>query len=222
MVRKHKCKISLSKPGLPLPFIVEYRADMSEISPAQRSVSRIVLVMVLMALGVAGCAKLSASHLQLKPWADGSSQKLNAKFLHFDFQTLPQGDKYEVKGAAWPVRENLPEWADTVENLSITAYLCDENGNVLAISGKNFQVQKIPASGFSFDLLLKPGTLASGGYFVTFGYRCMFTASKPSPAGSPGSGSVSGTTYSSPANRLLSPNSVSALSHSRLHTSPNP
>lgn len=153
---------------------------------------RYTLLASLIVLGLAGCAKLSASHLQLKPWQDGGTQKLYAKFMHFEFQTLPHDKGFEVKGTAWPIKENIPLWADTVENLSISAYLCDEHGNVLTTSTKNYPTQKIPAAGFPVDLTLKHGSQPSGGYYVTFGYSTMFTASKPPKVGGQGSGGISG------------------------------
>lgn len=153
---------------------------------------RLALLATLLLVGLPGCAKLSASHLQLKPWQDGGSQKLYAKFMHFDFQTLPHDKAFQVKGTAWPIKENIPVWADTVENLSISAYLCDEHGNVLTTSTKTYPTQKIPAAGFPVDLPLKHGGQPSGGYFVTFGYSAMFTASKPPSVGGQGSGGISG------------------------------
>ncbi|MFP5222849.1 MAG: hypothetical protein ACLGSA_11225 [Acidobacteriota bacterium] len=161
-------------------------------STAASPVIRLALLAALLLVGLPGCAKLSASHLQLKPWQDGGNQKLYAKFMHFDFQTLPHDKAFQVKGTAWPIKENIPVWADTVENLSISAYLCDEHGNVLATSTKNYPTQKIPAAGFPVDLPLKHGGQPSGGYFVTFGYSAMFTASKPPSVGGQGSGGISG------------------------------
>jgi len=99
---------------------------------------------------------------------------------------------FEVKGTAWPIKENIPLWADTVENLSISAYLCDEHGNVLATSTKKYPTQKIPAAGFPVDLTLKHGGQPSGGYYVTFGYSTMFTAAKPPATGGQGSGGIAG------------------------------
>jgi len=159
---------------------------------AASSIVRHTLLASLIILGLAGCAKLSASHLQLKPWQDGGTQKLYAKFMHFEFQTLPHDKGFEVKGTAWPIKENIPLWADTVENLSISAYLCDEHGNVLTTSTKNYPTQKIPAAGFPVDLTFKHGAQPSGGYYVTFGYSTMFTASKPPKVGGQGSGGISG------------------------------
>ncbi|GFK92780.1 hypothetical protein NNJEOMEG_00607 [Fundidesulfovibrio magnetotacticus] len=147
----------------------------------------------LLALALAGCtSKLTAAHLVVKPWEDGGSLKIYAKFMHFDLLTQPHEGQFEVKGTAWPIKENLPLWADTVEDLTLAAYLCDEKGNVLVKAQKTYPTQAITPSGFAFDLLMKHPKDPSGGYFVAVGYSGMFTASKPPAAVSPGSGSIAG------------------------------
>jgi len=151
---------------------------------------RNILLLALLAVALPGCAKLSASHLQIKPWQDGGSQKLYAKFMHFDFQTTPTDGAFQVKGSAWPIKENLPVWADSVDNLSLAVYLCDEHGNVLSTNSKNYPTQKITSAGFPFDFTLKHNNPPSGGFFVSFGYGAMFTASKPPTAGGQGSGAI--------------------------------
>jgi hypothetical protein len=152
-----------------------------------------LLVLLALALAASGCsAKLSAAHLQRKPWEDGGSQKLYAKFMHFDFKTQPHDGGFEVTGTAWPIKENIPLWADSMDGLTLNAYLCDEQGNVLASSAKNYPAQKITASGFPFQFVLKHIERPSGGFFVGFGYNAMFTASKPPTAGGQGSGGIAG------------------------------
>ena len=151
-----------------------------------------VLGALFMAL-MSGCAsKLTASHLVVKPWEDGGSLKIFGKFMHFDLTTQPGDGGHLVKGTAWPIKENIPLWADTAEDLSLFAYLCDEKGNVLATAQKHYPTQKITASGFPFEMTLATKTTPSGGFFVAMGYRVMFTASKPPTQGGQGSGGISG------------------------------
>jgi len=152
-----------------------------------------LLAAFLACLLLSGCgAKLSAKHLKLMPWQDGGSQKLYEKFMHFDFETEPEGDTFQVKGTAYAIKENLPLWADSVSDLSVFAYLCDEHGAVLKSASKRFPAQAITDKGFPFQLDLKPGTQPSGGYFITFGYSAMFGASTPPKAGGQGSGGIYG------------------------------
>ena len=149
--------------------------------------------LILAVLTASGCgAKLTASHLTRAPWQDGGSQKIYAKFMHFDFETMPHDDKFEVKGTAWTVKENMPPWVDSVSGLTLYAYLCDEHGNVLNSVSKHYPSEKIPETGFPFDFMIKHGDRPSGGYYVTFGYSGMFTASRPPKTGGQGSGGIAG------------------------------
>jgi hypothetical protein len=173
-----------------MPAYRMFQATLSRLTPRIGLIESAVLA-ALLVLSCAGCAKLTAAHLALKPWQDGGSQSLTAKFMQFDFQTLSNDDKYEVKGTAFTIPENLPFWVDSVDNLSITAYLCDEHGNVLAHDAKNYPSQKITATGFAFDLLLKYSkNRPSGGCYVAFGYRGMFSASRPPAVGDQGGGDL--------------------------------
>lgn len=152
---------------------------------------RLLLALLVLAMPACG-GKLSAAHLTLRPWQDGGSQKIYAKFMHFDFETMPHEDKFEVKGNAFTIKENLPPWVDSVSDLTILAYLCDEHGTVVSHEAKQYPTQKIPPSGFAFDFMLGHGQRPSGGYFVTFGYSGMFTASAPPKQGGQGSGGIAG------------------------------
>lgn len=133
-------------------------------------------IFVLFCLTLAGCSsRLSASHLQKKPWADSARQELTAKFMAFSFETLAQDGAMRVRGTARVLRENLPAWADTVSELTVHAYLCDEDGEVLANARRPYPQQRIPDSGFLFDFTLAPTQRQAKGYFVSFGYSAMFT-----------------------------------------------
>ncbi|WP_243439522.1 hypothetical protein [Fundidesulfovibrio soli] len=148
----------------------------------------LALALLALALGaLAGCSRLSASHLQSRPVENGVAQKLAAKFLRFEYTATRSGAQYEVLGTAQPIRENLPAWADSVDDLSVTAYLCDEQGRVLTKTSAAFAPQPIPQGGFPFRLLLPGADTPSGAVFVSFGYRATFVPSR-TPAGSPQAG----------------------------------
>jgi len=136
-----------------------------------------------------GCAKLTAAHLQHRHVENGVPQKMTAKFLRFDYTATQNGKQYEITGTVQPIRENLPVWADSVDTLSVTAYLCDVQGLVLGKTSVSFTPQAIPAAGFGFKLLLPGGEPPSGGAFVSFGYRATFVPSRmPAGSASPGAG----------------------------------
>lgn len=134
-------------------------------------------------LPVSGCAELTAGHLQRKTLEAGVVEHIAGKFLRFDYETMPLGNGFGVVGSAWPNKDNLPPWADMVQNLSITAYLCDEKGVVLAQDPKNFPARTLAPGGIPFNFTLSPKASPIGELFISFGYRGTFTASKPSAGG---------------------------------------
>ena len=152
----------------------------------------LLLALCALAVFASGCAKLTAAHLQRKTWEAGVPEKIYGKFMHFDYAAVPLTNEFGVKGTAWPIKENIPPWADTVQDLSIIAYLCDEKGNVLAKAQKTYPSQKLTAAGLAFDLTLKPKPVPGGQLFISFGYHGMFVASKPPTAGGQGSGNLAG------------------------------
>lgn len=163
-------------------------------TPHRRPQRTLNLLLTLCALAVltAGCAKLTATHLQRKTWEAGVQEKLYGKFMHFDYQAVPLTNEFGVKGTAWPIKENIPVWADSVQDMNIIVYLCDEHGNVLAQANKSYPSQKLTTKGLAFDFTLKPKPVPGGQLFISFGYHGMFVASKPPAAGGQGSGNLAG------------------------------
>ncbi|WP_459934581.1 hypothetical protein [Fundidesulfovibrio butyratiphilus] len=150
-------------------------------------------VILLLALLVGGCATLHTGHLRRTPWSEGK-QQIATKFFRFEYQGIPLSEQYGVKGQAFPLRENLPPWADAVETLSIVVYLSDDEGKVLAKDQKSYLPRRLGQTGIPFDFFLKCKTLPGQKLFVSFGYRSMFVASKPpkTPTGQHGGGNISG------------------------------
>ncbi|MFP5238537.1 MAG: hypothetical protein ACLGQW_01785 [Acidobacteriota bacterium] len=154
--------------------------------------SHAALALALLALALcalAGCSRLSAAHLQSRPLSNGAVEKLTAKFLRFEYAATRSGTQYEVLGTAQPIRESLPPWADSVDALNVTAYLCDEHGRVLSKASAAFAPQPIPPGGFPFKLLLPGVETPSGVAHISFGYRATFVPSRiPAGSASPGAG----------------------------------
>lgn len=148
---------------------------------------------LLLVLFAGGCATLHTGHLRQAPWSEGK-QQIAAKFFRFEYQGVPLSEQYGVKGQAFPLRENLPPWADAVETLSIVVYLSDDQGNVLAKDQKSYLPRRLGESGIPFDFFLKCKTAPGQKVFVSFGYRSMFVASKSpkDPSGKFGGGNISG------------------------------
>lgn len=100
------------------------------------------------------------------------------KFCRFEFTGVQAGSRYGLKGAAYPLVENLPAWAENLESLTLSAYLKDRNGAVLASDVKEYLPMPVdPKNGVAFDFFLDPGKAQpSSGLSVSFGYRAMFTS----------------------------------------------
>ena len=138
------------------------------------------------------CAELSASHLQRKAVEAGGQEHITGKFLVFDYEARPVASNFAITGTARPNMANLPAWADMVQELSITAYLCDENGTVLAQEQKNFHTRKLSPAGLGFVFSLSPKQTPAGQMSISFGYRGTFASSKRPPNGGQGPDNASG------------------------------
>jgi len=157
------------------------------------ALSRRMGVILFSVLFAGGCATLHTGHLRHNPWSEGK-QQIATKFFRFEYQGVPLTEQYGVKGQAYPLKENLPAWADAVESLSIVVYLSDEQGNVLAKDQKSYLPTRLGESGIPFDFFLKCKTAPGQKVFVSFGYRSMFVASRPAKTnpGQAGEGNSSG------------------------------
>ena len=136
-----------------------------------------VFLLCCAALALAACSSLSARHLEARAWKPLDRQELVMKFWRFEFTGVPAGARYGLKGVAYPLAENLPGWAGNLESLTLTAYLRDRNGNILASDVKEYLPMTVdPKKGIDFDFFLDPGKASHSGLSVSFGYRAMFTS----------------------------------------------
>jgi len=143
---------------------------------------------------LAGCASLSVSHLESRPLAMAAPTTLGMKFWRFEFTgaRLKNGD-YGLRGRAMPVTDDLPPWVDRLEELTLTAYLRDPAGNVLASAEKRYKGLVLgDGAAVPFEFALSPAGDAAGGYAVSFGYKAVYGSQKaraalsangPPPAG---------------------------------------
>jgi len=147
---------------------------------------------VLAAMCLAGCARLSVSHLEARPVATVAPTALDMKFWRFEFTGTRQGKNVVLHGRTSPVMEHLPPWVDRLEELTLTAYLRDTDGNVLASAEKRYKGMALGAdAAIPFEFILRPDGASSGSAAVSFGYKAVYgsqTARKtlavtgPSPA----------------------------------------
>lgn len=143
---------------------------------------------------VAACSTLSVSHLESRPLVAGPPADVTMKFWRFEFTGVLSGDAYVVRGRATPVTTDLPPWVDRLEELSLSAYLRDPAGNVLATVEKTYPAMPLSQDAVvPFEFVLSPAGTAAGNYAVSFGYKAVYGSGKvrtalgakgPAPAGS--------------------------------------
>ncbi len=145
-----------------------------------RGKKRCAVVLALCALCLlGGCARLSVSHLDARPWKAGASGEVTMKFWRFEFTSVLAGEAYGVRGRAVPLTGGLPPWADRLEELTLTAYLRDASGNVLASASKTYKnIPLTPDTAMPFEFKLTPTAESPAGYAVSFGYKAMYVSSK--------------------------------------------
>lgn len=164
--------------------------------PRARAVRRAAVAVAVFALAlVAGCASMTVSHLESRPLAAGVPTTLPMQFWRFEFSGARSGGVYGIRGRAIPVTADLPPWVDRLESLTLTAYLRDPAGHVLASSEKTYKGMALsPDAAVPFEFALSPSGEIAGGYGVSFGYKAVYGSSKARAAlgakGSPPAGAV--------------------------------
>jgi hypothetical protein len=140
-----------------------------------------------------GCASLSVSHLESRPFPAGSSTTLAMKFWRFEFTGRAADNAYVIRGRALPVADDLPPWVDRLEELTLSAYLRDPAGKVLASVERTYKGMSLAdGAAVPFEFSLSPAGDAAGNYAISFGYKAVYGSQKvrtaldakgPPPAG---------------------------------------
>lgn len=144
-----------------------------------RTPRRPALLLALLCLLGSGCARLSVSHLETRPLIMGSSGTLTMKYFAFAYAASLDDEAYALRGHATARPNALPAWADRLEELTITVYLSDAHGQVVARAEKTYPGMRLTPDAvipFSFRLLPETG-LAPGALSVSFGYKAVFGSS---------------------------------------------
>ena len=134
---------------------------------------------------LAACSTLTVRHLARAPWSVAPGQSLDMKYWRFAYDVVQLPDQYGVRGRALPTPE-VPDWVSFASDLWFEAYLCDEEGQVLARDSRVYQARALDrADGVPFEFILKPFPPQgrSARLFVTFGYSMHATDAAP---GGPG------------------------------------
>jgi hypothetical protein len=124
----------------------------------------------------AGCAELTARHLESRNWNPSAEQTLTMRHWRFTFVSVPTRQSYGIKGSATALADTLPAWVPGA-GIDLTAYLRDAEGVVLATDQKTYLPMSLTdASAVSFDFFLAPNPGARYHLSVSFGYRAVFTS----------------------------------------------
>ncbi|QLA17462.1 hypothetical protein [Desulfolutivibrio sulfoxidireducens] len=149
---------------------------------------RVFSALAIMAVLASGCAELTARHLDSRNWNPAAEQTLTMRHWRFAFASVPTRESYGVKGAATVLADTLPSWVDRVQELTLTAYLRDAAGTVLATDHKTYLPMNLSdAANVSFDFFLAPASnRPDTSLSVSFGYRAVFTSSSAARAAAGG------------------------------------
>ncbi len=145
-----------------------------------------LLCLLLLLLFSSGCSYQSVRHLNRQVWIPDSRQQLQMNYLNFDYKTSNAAGGLQVQGTARPRMETLPDWAAWSKDIWLGAYLCDQEGLVLAQDLQILPAQAIDMEqGYEFQFSLQPQNMGSPGpVFLTFGYRLVLTQDPASTEGS--------------------------------------
>ena len=134
-----------------------------------------LIALVLLAALTSACSHTSVRHLARNPFQLDEPRQLSLKFWRFEYDAKALPDNFEVDGLAFLLRKNIPEWADSVEELWLEAYVADAQGRVLARDLLLFDPADLAGltrnKGLPFSFRLKPDKLVGGPLFIAFGYR---------------------------------------------------
>ncbi len=151
---------------------------MKHIFNAGRGSFAFLLIFLLMILFLLwSCSQHeSVRHLERKAWNPETKQQLKMKYLTFDYFSRSSENKIEIQGTAQPREDALPSWASWSKEIWLGAYLCDQEGQVLAQDVKVFSPRDIRDQAIEFQFELHPQHLGSpGAVYITYGYRLVLT-----------------------------------------------
>lgn len=146
-----------------------------------KSIAKVLCGLCLLAAALSACAQppMSAGHLKRDTWSLEEPRSLITNFMRFDYQVLPVGEAAGIKGWAYLDLAKLPPRAKWLESVSLSAYLCDPDGRVIAQDTRSFLPREVRADdGIGFEFTLKPEAWGKKPLFIAFGYRLVLVESR--------------------------------------------
>lgn len=135
---------------------------------------------VLLALLLTACAGLSVSHLPRNPYRDETPQRLEMRYVSFQYQAQRDSDMLRIEGEAYPDVTRLPDWASWYGEIYVAVYLVDSEGRVLSMQETTLPARPLDREdGFRVSADFDLGTASQQPLNITFGYRLSLTDGKP-------------------------------------------
>lgn len=129
---------------------------------------------------LAGCSGLSVRHLPSNPWKNEPTQNLTMRYLAFQYQVIPLENQLGVVAEAYPVIDKLPAWASWYGEISLSVYVSDAQGRVLASRETPLVPRPLNReAGLPLEVRLDLGTNRYQPLYVSFGYRLVMTDNAP-------------------------------------------
>ncbi len=141
---------------------------------------RLILLLFMASLCIAGCAHLSVVHLDKNPWTLGQEDTLPMRYWEFSYTSRLEDNRLIVSGTARPIAGTIPSWATWIQDLWMQIYLSDDQSRVLAKDLRLYLPMGLDhEKGVPFEFHLTPEALGSSGpLYISFGYRMELTAEK--------------------------------------------
>ena len=132
-------------------------------------------LLAVLTMGVlAGCSGQNVRHLAHETWGRSGDNHIGMQFWRFGFTTVDMGDSVGVIGTALPNSELYPQWAAWYGQLTITAYLSDHTGQVIARDTHTYVPRPIGKErGIPLEFTFDAGTVDA--QYISFGYRMLLT-----------------------------------------------
>lgn len=142
---------------------------------------RILMCLVILA---AGCGTPSVKHLPLQPLSSDATGIIALDFWDFRYAAEFKNDAYVITGRAFPNTRVWPGWAVWFQSLSLSVFISDAEGNMVASDRNSFPVIEMVPEGLPFAFMIPTGQLPPDmELFVTFGYRMRVTETQFQSAG---------------------------------------
>lgn len=134
-----------------------------------------ITYLLFIILILAGCSHQSVGHLDKRPWVTDTPQTIAMKFWRFEFHNMPLKEGVGLQGIAYPNSELFPEWAKWYDQLSFTAYLSEQSGNVITSAQLDILPRELGNDrSIPFEFRLTPEH-GNDPLYVSFGYRMVLS-----------------------------------------------